>query len=246
MPVKLISCISLPPATISSVPIRDYVKANKEFADKATEVYYSCCGKSICRGCAHSFMQSGNIGKCPYCNAETMRKTNEERVEEMMKRVEVNDAGAIYALGTYHYHGHLSLLQDRNKAIELWKQAAKLGSSQANYQLGSIYREGGDLKREKFHFEAAAMAGHEVARNMLGNMEFESGNKERAVKHWIIAASAGNYLAMYNLLVVLGQGVPSRESIDSTLTAYNNSCAEMRSEARDAHIHIHVDNIGER
>ena len=27
-----------------------------------------------------------------------------------------------------------------------------------------------------------------------------------------------------------------RESIDSTLTAYNNSCAEMRSEARDAYI----------
>ena len=27
-----------------------------------------------------------------------------------------------------------------------------------------------------------------------------------------------------------------RESIDSLLTAYNNSCAEMRSEARDAFI----------
>jgi hypothetical protein len=31
-------------------------------------------------------------------------------------------------------------------------------------------------------------------------------------------------------------GLVSRDSIDSTLTAYNNSCAEMRSEARDANI----------
>jgi hypothetical protein len=30
------------------------------------------------------------------------------------------------------------------------------------------------------------------------------------------------------------KGAVSRESIDSTLAAYNNSCLEFRSEARDA------------
>jgi hypothetical protein len=30
------------------------------------------------------------------------------------------------------------------------------------------------------------------------------------------------------------EGVVRRESIDSPLVAYNNACAEMRSEARDA------------
>jgi hypothetical protein len=30
------------------------------------------------------------------------------------------------------------------------------------------------------------------------------------------------------------QGLVSRQSIDSTLAAYNNACAEMRSEARDS------------
>ena len=30
------------------------------------------------------------------------------------------------------------------------------------------------------------------------------------------------------------QGLTSRATIDSILTAYNNSCAEMRGEARDA------------
>jgi TPR repeat protein len=75
------------------------------------------------------------------------------------------------------------------------------------------------------------MAGNEGARHTLGYMEFESGNMERAVKHWTIAASAGSFRAMHNLLMALEDRGVSRESIDSTLIAFNNSCVEMRSEA---------------
>jgi hypothetical protein len=35
-----------------------------------------------------------------------------------------------------------------------------------------------------------------------------------------------------------GKRIVSRETFDSTLAAYNNSCVEMRSEARDAYIHV--------
>ena len=86
------------------------------------------------------------------------------------------------------------------------------------------------MKKAKFHFEAAAMAGHETARFNIGLMECESGNMERDIKHWTIAASAEQYYAR----TFFEQGVVSRESIDSILSAYNKSCAEMRSEARDA------------
>jgi TPR repeat protein len=61
---------------------------------------------------------------------------------------------------------------------------------------------------------------------------------EQAVKHWKIAASAGDHKAMHKLLVVFKDGALIRESVDSTLAAYNNSCAEMRSEARDAFIQV--------
>ena len=88
------------------------------------------------------------------------------------------------------------------------------------------------------------MAGHELARNSVGSLEFESGNMERAAKHWMIAASAGDYHAMYKLRTFFEQGAISRESIDSTLSAYNNSCAEMRSEARDAYMGRFIDRIG--
>ena len=68
--------------------------------------------------------------------------------------------------------------------------------SSAHHNLGDIYYEGGDLKKAKFHYEAAAMLGNEVARNNIGTIEFESENMERAAKHWKIAASAGNPKAM--------------------------------------------------
>ena len=92
------------------------------------------------------------------------------------------------------------------------------------------------MKKVKFHYEAGAIAGHEIARYMLGEMEIESGNMERAVKHCTISASAGCYSAMYVMITLVKKGHVSKESIDSTLAAYNNSCVQMRSEARDAFI----------
>jgi hypothetical protein len=52
--------------------------------------------------------------------------------------------------------------------------------------------------------------------------------------HW----PSGHFTAMKNMLVAFNKGVASRESIDSTLAAYNTSCAGMRSEARDVCIQI--------
>ena len=241
MPLLLISCMSLPTATISSIPIYEFAEANEELAKKATETYYSCCGKSICEGCVYSFRMSGNDGNCPFCKAADFDKTDEDAVEEIMRRVEANDAGAMYILGSNNYHGLLGLNQDREKALELYARAAELGSNHAHFQLGLYYRAGGDLKKAKFHYEAAAMAVDEVARSNLGCMEAQSGNMERAVKHWTIAASAGHYGAMKNLIKVIEMGYVgyvSRAAIDSTITAYNDSCVEMRSKARDAALHV--------
>jgi hypothetical protein len=155
MPVKLICCVSLPPATVTSVPIGDFAVANEGLRKMSMEEYFSCCGKKICQGCISSLKKSGNIWKCPYCNAEKMGKTDEEIVEDLMKRVEVNDAGATYVLGSYHYHGQYGLHQDEKKASVLWTQAAELGFSEAHKALGKIYHKRGIVKKAKFHYEAA-------------------------------------------------------------------------------------------
>jgi TPR repeat protein len=197
-----------------------------------------------------SFYKSGNVNTCAFCKTESACSTDKERVEEMMKRVEVNDAGAMSFMGSYYRRGGKGgFMQDQEKAKELLNRAAKLGSKEAHFRLGNIYSGGdpkketgndyrreGELKKAKFHYEAAAMAGHELARLNIGIIENESGNRERAVKHWIIAASAGQYNAMYNLMILYKHGQLSTNAIEAPLTAYNNSCAEMRSEARDAYI----------
>ena len=39
MPEELIACISLPPVTISAIPIYEYAKANEELAGELAETY---------------------------------------------------------------------------------------------------------------------------------------------------------------------------------------------------------------
>jgi hypothetical protein len=58
----------------------------------------------------------------------------------------------------------------------------------------------------------------------------------------MIAASAGEYKAMKAVLRCFEEGICSRDQIDSTLIAYNDSCAEMRSEARDSFIRMYMIN----
>jgi hypothetical protein len=67
----------------------------------------------------------------------------------------------------------------------------------------------------------------------VGCMEAQSGNMERAMRHWRIAASAGYYDAKQKLLIEFNKGLVNQDEMDSILTAYNNSCIEMRSEARE-------------
>ena len=81
-------------------------------------------------------------------------------------------------IGSLYLYGVRGLPQDRAKAIELWKQAVKLDSSDAHYNLGVCFDDVGDLKKAKFHYEAAAMAGHEGARLNLGTMESLSGKRD--------------------------------------------------------------------
>ena len=88
------------------------------------------------------------------------------------------------------------------------------------------------------------MAGIEAARFNLGSLEYNYGNMVRAVKHWTIAASAGDFGAMHQLRAIFEAGALSRDEIDSSLTAYNDCCVEMRSEARDAYLRECINDIG--
>jgi hypothetical protein len=148
MPKKMICCFSLPPATVSSVPIYDFAIANEELAKEPMEEYYTCCGKSVCRGCVDSCIQSGNY-KCPFCNSDRGNKTEEERVGEVTKRAEANDAASIFMLANQYQHGLRGFQQNHARAIELFTKSAELGCSKAHGSLSDIYHKGGYLKKAK-------------------------------------------------------------------------------------------------
>ena len=122
------------------------------------------------------------------------------------------------------------------------------GECQEDMDMESFYHSNQhNWEETKFHLETAAMAGNEVARNTLGELEFDHlCNNDQAIKHWIIAASTGDYKAMQCLLIAFNQGSTSRAIIDATLTAYNTSCAGMRSDSRDAAIRLDIASIGTR
>ena len=87
----------------------------------------------------------------------------EEKIADVIKRVEANDPGAINELACYYVCGRGGVQQDHANSTELHVKAADLGSSMAHYLLACNYYEGGDLKKANFHYGVAAMAGHELA-----------------------------------------------------------------------------------
>jgi protein-disulfide isomerase len=95
---------------------------------------------------------SGNDETCPFCKEEIICKTDEERFEELKKRVDVNDA---------------IITMDSMGCSKIWQRERNYGNKPLN--LGPVrltitwvffFDDGGDLKKSKFHWEAAAMAGH--------------------------------------------------------------------------------------
>jgi hypothetical protein len=140
-------CLATSRDYISCVPNFDYAIANEELQCLGMKHNYSCCGKSICKGCLYSSIVAGDNMICPFCKTEGKAKTGEDKIEELMKRVEANDADAMYVMGTHYYGGAHGLQQNQERAMELWKQASQLGSIDAHYFLGNMcFAEGGNEK----------------------------------------------------------------------------------------------------
>ena len=81
--------------------------------------------------------------------------------------VDKGNAEAIKFLGAKYY-----LVKDVPRTIELWTEAAKLGSLAAHYQHGFIFHYDHGVEEDKprgtHHWQQAAMKGHVQSRHHLG------------------------------------------------------------------------------
>ncbi|EJK52039.1 hypothetical protein THAOC_28732, partial [Thalassiosira oceanica] len=179
----------------------------------------ACCMKLVCNGCILAARQRGLRG-CPFCR--TPHPSDEASMLAMIqKRVSKGDVDAIYHLGNQYFYGLLGFTKDVPRAIELWTQAAELGSLGAHFNLGDTYYNGDGAREDKprgiRHWQTAAMEGHVSSRHCLGTVELRNGNHELAVQHWMISAKMGHKKSLNVIKEMFMEGHATKEQYAEAL-----------------------------
>ena len=169
--------------------------------------------------------------KCAFCR-KPLPKTDEERIEQLTKRIEANDPVAMREIGLKIYDEG-----DYKSAFEYWTKAAALGDVHAHYQLSCLYRDGQgvekDVKKQIHHLEQAAIGGQPDARHNLGCIEFENDRMDRAVKHLIIAAKLGLDKSLDGLKDLYRDRCVSQEDFASALRGHKAAIDATKSPQRE-------------
>ena len=200
--------------------------------------YMSCCGKVLCTGCIYAVQSRATKEEhdvCPFCR--TPPPTYEEKlIKRYEKRMELNDAEAIYSMGCDYSEGHY-LPQNHAKALELFHRAGELGNSEAYYNIGYAYRNGEGVERDDtkatHYYELAAIKGDPYARNTLGVIEGKAGNHERALKHFLIAVKDGHDKSLKTIKGMCMHGDATKDDYIKALQARRAYLDEIKSDQRD-------------
>ena len=196
---------------------------------------HACCMKTVCNGCDLAARQQGMTG-CPFCR--TPRPTDDAPIVAMIqKRVDKGDAAAITFLGLMYYQGRLGLVKDIPRAIEMWTEAARLGSVDAHHELGVAYYNGDGVEEDKprgiRHWQQGAMKGHATSRHNLGAVEDDNGNYELALPHWIISAKMGHQKSLNTIKELFTEGQATKAQYAEALIGYRDAVEEMKSPQRE-------------
>ena len=222
----------------------------------ANSVYKSCCGNTICVGCARENEASikkqneeKNGGKkvaltCPFCRE--LPPTPNEYVRLLEERALKNDHIALRNLGGAFMKGKYGLPQDDLKALDCFIRAVELGSLEACGKIGLDYNEGNgvavDKERAALFNRISALRGDISARHNIGGFEYDSGNHEIGIRHWKIAAEAGMQPSIDALKKIYnadgkypGKEFITKECMDSIYRVCHDAQEEVKSEEREKH-----------
>jgi len=203
--------------------------------------YMACCGKMICSGCFHApvFDNQGNevdSKKCPFCRIPTP-SSQEEGIERIKIRVELDDPIAIYNLGCDYVHGTNGYPQNHTKALKLFRRAAELEHASSYNSIAYAYDNGRgveiDKKKAKYYYELAAIKGDVWARYNLGNNERRAGNMNRSIKHYMIAVKCGYDGSLDRIKQFYTEGYATKEDYTKALKVHQEYLGEIKSDQRD-------------
>ena len=196
-----------------------------------------CCMKRICSGCvAGQIRHNKGELECIFCRTPHP-KNDADKLAMLRARVGKKDPAAIDVLGERYFRGSLGLQKDMQKAIELWTEAAELGSIEALHNLGLAYDRGEGVQQDKAKAvqlrTKAAMKGHVVCRFALGISELEMRNCNRAVKHLLISAKMGHKKSVELIKHLFMGGGATKEQYAEAQRGYQDALEGMKSHDRD-------------
>ena len=201
----------------------------------AHSVLNVCCMKRICDGCNFAAQNKGML-KCAFCRT-TFPDNDADLLAMVRTRVAKKDPEAINFLGEQYWQGGLGLQKNTRKAVELWEEAAELGSIEAIHVLGGLYYRGLGVRKDKAKgiqlYEKAAMQGYVESRHNLGKIEGLSRNNKRALKHLLISAKMGYTDSLESIEKMFTRGLATKEQYVEALKGYQDAVEEMKSHDRD-------------
>ncbi|KAL9188810.1 hypothetical protein ACHAXT_007188 [Thalassiosira profunda] len=140
--------------------------------------------------------------------------TAEAYVERIKKRAKLKDSNAIDMMAGLYNNGFEGVQIDKARSIDLYFQAAALGSTSAHEILGDRYLYGEniekDIEKATQHYQIAALKGNTRA--------------------W---AMGGGEISLKNVQLGYTNGLVAKEDFEKALRAYKDSSDAMRSEQRD-------------
>ena len=129
------------------------------------------------------------------------------------------------------------MAKDVPRAIELWTEAAELGSIDAHNNLGHVYYFGDGIKQDKprgiHHWQQAAMKGNALSRHELGAVELNEGNYDLSLQHWMISAKMGLEFSLNEIKTMFIKGQATKAQYTEALRGYQGAVEEMKSPQRE-------------
>ena len=175
-------------------------------------------------------------GSCPFCRTP-LSTDDASNLAMVLKRAGEGETEAISILGDQYYYAGLGLARNVPRAIELWTQAAELGSLEAHFQLGFLFYNGNGVREDKLrgihHWQQAAMEGCVLSRHALGVVEFREGGIKLAVQHWMISAKMGHENSLNDIERMFMEGHAAKTQYTEALRGYQIAAKEMKSPHRE-------------
>ena len=143
----------------------------------------------------------------------------------------------LYFLGWYYYYGE-GVKKDYKKAVEYFKQSAKLANSNSYNDLGMMYADGEGVKKDPtkaffYYSKAAELKNKYGLYNVARCYNFGIGVKKdinKAIRYYNLSGDLGYSHAYYNLSVIYKDGEGSIKKDYDTAFDYLVKAAKMGNE----------------